>query len=86
MSCLYFLLLHWIHLVIGVRTAVSGTLYSTATLLGSTASAGSYLSGDAAYMDKRHTRRLKQQAKRGGALSGLKGGGASVVTGVASGE
>ena len=36
-------------------------------------------------MERRHTRRLKQQAKRGGALSGLKDGGSSVVSGVASG-
>jgi hypothetical protein len=65
---------------------VSGTLYSTATLLNSTAGGMSYLSGDSAYMRRRHVKRLKQQAKRGGALTGLKDGGASVVSGVASGE
>lgn len=65
---------------------MSGTLYSTATLLNSTAGGMSYLSGDASYMQARHVKRLKQQARRGGALAGLKDGGAAVVSGVASGE
>ena len=37
-------------------------------------------------MARRHRKRLKQQAQRGGALTGLKDGGASVVSGVASGK
>lgn len=65
---------------------VSGTLYSTATILNTTAGGMSYISGDSSYMNKRHIKRLKQQAKRGGALAGLRDGGESVVSSVASGE
>lgn len=64
---------------------MSGTLYSTATLLNNTAGGMSLLSGDKAYTKQRQVKRLKQKAQRGGAISGLKGGGESVVSGVASG-
>lgn len=65
---------------------VSGTLSSSATFLNTAAGSISFLSGDAAYMRKRDVKRLKRRAARGGGLSGLKHGGESVVSGVASGE
>ena len=68
-----------------VSGVVSGTLSSAAALVGTASSGISYLSGDQDFVRQRTLQRQKQQANRGGALSGMKHGGESVVSGFASG-
>ena len=68
-----------------VSGVVSGTLTSAAALVGTASSGISYLSGDQDFVRQRAMQRQKQQATRGGALTGIKDGGESFITGIASG-
>ncbi len=66
-----------------VTGVVSGALTSTAQIVGSATSGLSMLSGDEDFQRSRNVK--AQKAARGGLLSGIKGGGQSVVEGISSG-
>ena len=68
-----------------VSGVVTGALTSVGALVGTASSGISYLSGDQDFVRQRAMQRQKQQAGRGGALTGMKDGGESIITGFASG-
>ena len=68
-----------------VSGVLSGTLNTTAALVGTASSGISFLSGDREYMQDRSLKMKKRQAARGGAISGFVDGGVAAFTGIASG-
>mmetsp|Transcript_8328 Transcript_8328/g.12416 ORF Transcript_8328/g.12416 Transcript_8328/m.12416 type:complete len:461 (+) Transcript_8328:401-1783(+) len=68
-----------------VSGVIGGTLSSTASIVSTASNGLSYLSGDAEFVKSRTMTRKKSIAARGGALAGLKDGGTSILSGIASG-